>query len=83
MPEEAAQPIGGLAVSVQDNGETFGLHFEMPGTQYAVKFPIDYADKLRDELPGMLVAVIEEAKKLKSGIITPPAPGGKLEIVKG
>lgn len=82
MPEEAQQ-IGGIAFSVQDNGATAGLHVEMPGTQYAVKFPLDYVETLRKELPGMLDAVIAECKKQQSGIITPPSPSGKLTIVKG
>lgn len=81
MPDQA-QPIGGVALSVQDQGDTFGLHIDMPGTQYAVKFPIDYAAQLQSELPGMLDAVIKGAKEMKSGIITPPSPRG-LEIVKG
>lgn len=84
MPDQAEpQPIGGLALSVQDQGETFGLHIEMPGTQYAVKFPINYAGQLEKEFPGMLRAVIDDANRQKSGIISPPSPSGKLEIVKG
>lgn len=82
MPEEAQQ-IGGVAVSVQDDGKTVGLHVEMPGTQFAVKFPLDYIEKLRNELPGMLDEALAECKKRQSGIITPPSPSGKLEIVKG
>lgn len=84
MPDQAEpQPIGGLALSVQDQGETFGLHIEMPGTQFAVKFPIEYAQQLKAQFPEMLDAVIADANRQKSGIITPPSPSGKLEIVKG
>lgn len=74
--------IGGLALSVQDEGETIGLHIEMPGSAYAVKFPIDYVETLERELPGMLRTALEEAARMRSGIVTPPT-GGKLEIVKG
>jgi hypothetical protein len=82
VPEEAQQ-IGGIAVSVQDDGQTIGLHVEMPGTQFAVKFPLDYAERLRNEFPGMIDAAIAECKKQQSGIITPPSPSGKLHIAKG
>lgn len=67
--------IGGLALSVQDEGETIGLHIEMPGTAYAVKFPIDYVETLERELPGMLHATLKEAAQMRSGIVIPPSGG--------
>jgi hypothetical protein len=82
VPEDPQQ-IGGIAVSVQDDGKTVGLHVEMPGTQFAVKFPLDYAERLRDEFPGMIDAALAECKKQQSGLIAPPSPSGKLQIVKG
>lgn len=81
MPEDdAPQGRVQVGVSVQNDGQTVGLHIDVPGTSYAVGFPYGYVEQLRDELPDMLTTALVEAEKQRSGLVLPDST---LSIVKG
>jgi len=73
-----------VGVSAQGGGTVVALHFEIPGAAFALGFPYEYAEELETELPKLISAGLTEAKRMRSGLITPPSNnGGSLITPKG
>lgn len=84
MPDINNGPALELGFSLQpapDGGLFIGIHWNVPMMTSVIAVPLDWAERLLDNFPRELAAILDQAKQQKTGLVV--APASTLNTLKG